>query len=321
MRAVIVSEYGGSPHVEDVPPPEVQAGQVLIKVLAAGMNPMDRVIAAGGWESIMPATFPMILGADAAGTVEQIGKGAERFSVGDDVFGQLLMPPLGSTGTHAEYVAAPEDSPLAPVPAGLDPAVAAAVPTVGMSGLAIVESLEPLSGKTVLIVGAGGGVGSFATQFAVDAGGRVIANVRAANEERMRSYGVAETVDHTAAPLPRQVEQAHPDGIDVFVDLASDAEAFAALAALVREGGTALTTRYVANADDLEARGVTAVNFQLPASAELLQRVADALASGRIVAPPVTRISLAETPAVFAAGSGGAPDGKTVIVLGQGESE
>jgi NADPH:quinone reductase-like Zn-dependent oxidoreductase len=321
MRAVIVSEYGGSPHVEDLPPPEVQEGQVLIKVLAAGMNPMDSAIAAGGWESIMPATFPMILGVDVAGTVDQIGKGAERFSVGDDVFGQLLIPPLGSTGTYAEYVAAPEGSPLARVPAGVDPAVAAAVPTPGMSGLAIVESLAPLSGKSILIVGAGGGVGSFAAQFAVEAGARVIANVRAANDERMRSYGVTEIVDHTAAPLPEQVERAHPNGIDVLVDLASDPEGFAALAALVREGGTALTTRYVANADDLEARGVTAVNFQLPASAELLQGVADALASGRIVAPPVNRISLAEAPGVFAAENGGAPDGKTVIVLEQGESE
>ena len=186
-----------------------------------------------------------------------------------------------------------------------------------MTGLAIVESLEPLSGKSMLIVGAGGGVGSFATQFAVEAGARVIANVRAGNEERMRSYGVTEIVDHTAAPLPEQVERAHPDGIDVLVDLASDPEGFAALAALVREGGTALTTRYVANGDDLEARGVTAVNFVVPASAELMQRVADALASGRIVAPPVTRISLAEAPGVFAAESSGAPDGKTVIVLGQ----
>jgi NADPH:quinone reductase len=321
MRAVVVSEYGDNPHVDDLPLPEVQAGQVLIKVLAAGVNPMDRVIAAGGWESIMPATFPMILGADVAGTVEQVGGGADRFSVGDEVFGQLLIPPLGSTGTYAEYVAAPEGSPLARVPAGLDPAVAAAVPTPGMSGLAIVESLEPLSGKTVLIVGAGGGVGSFATQFAVEAGARVIANVRAANDERMRGYGVTETVDHTEAPLARQVEQAHPDGIDVLVDLASDAQAFAALAALVREGGTALTTRYVAGPDDLEASGVTGVNFQLPASAELLQRVADALANGRMATPPITRISLAETPALFAAPDGGARDGKTVIVLGKGEPE
>jgi NADPH2:quinone reductase len=145
----------------------------------------------------------------------------------------------------------------------------------------------------------------------------VIANVRAANEERMRSYGVTEIVDHTAAPLREQVERTHPDGIDVLVDLASDPDGFAAFAALVREGGTALTTRYVANTDDLEARGVNAVNFVVPASAELMQRVADALASGRIVAPPVTRITLAAAPGVFAAASSGATDGKTVIVLGE----
>lgn len=321
MRAVIVSEYGGNPQVEDVPLPEARADEVLIKVLTAGMNPGDRQIAAGAWESIMPATFPMILGADLVGTVEQIGKGADRFSVGDEVFGQLLIPPLGSTGTYAEYVAAPVGSPLARVPGGLDPAVAAAAPTPGMTGLGIVESLEPLGGKTVLIVGAAGGVGSFATQFALDASAHVIANVRAANDERMRSYGVTETVDHTTAPLARQVERAHPDGIDALVDLASDAEGFAALAALVRKGGTALTTRYVANEDDLEARGVTAVNFQVPASAELMQRVADGLASGRVVPPPITRISLEETPAIFVADNGGAPGDKTVIVLEKGESE
>jgi NADPH:quinone reductase len=320
MRAVIVNEYGGSPHVEDLPSPEVHPGQDLIKVLAAGMNPGDRQIAAGSWDSIMPAAFPMVLGADVVGTVEEVGEGSERFSVGDEVFGQLLIPPLGSFGTYAEYVAAPDGAPLARVPAGVDPAVAAAVPTPAMTGLGIVESLAPLSGKTVLVVGAAGGVGSFATQFAVQAGARVIANVRAANDERMRSYGVTETIDHTAAPLPQQVEQMHPDGIDVLIDVASDPEAFAALAELVREGGTALTTRYVANVDDLEARGITAFNFAVPSSAELMQRVADALASGRIVVPPITRISLDETPAVFAGETGGALHGKTVIVVEQEES-
>ena len=74
----------------------------------------------------MPATFPLIIGADLAGTVEQVGAGSDRFSVGDEVFGQLLTPPLGSTGTYAEYVAAPEGMPLARIPAGVDPAVAAA---------------------------------------------------------------------------------------------------------------------------------------------------------------------------------------------------
>jgi NADPH:quinone reductase len=315
MRAVIVDNYGESARLAEVPNPEPQPGQVLIREGVAGMNPMDRDIAAGGWKSLMPATFPMVLGFDVAGTVEQVGEGSRRFSVGDQVFGQFLIPPLGSSGTYAEYVAVTEDAPLAPLPAELDPAVAASAPTAGMTGLLIVDMLVPLSGKTVLIVGAGGGVGSFATQFAVNAGARVVANVRSDNVERMRSYGVIETVDHTTGPVPELVQRTHPDGIDVLVDLASDAEGFAALAALVRKGGTALTTRYVADEEELNGRGVTPITFQLQPSLELLERVGQALATGQIVAPPINRISLSEAPAVFENRNGSAPDGKTVIVL------
>ena len=93
----------------------------------------------------------------------------EEISRGDELFGQLLIAPPGSAGTYAEYVAVTEEAPLARVPDGLDPVVAAALPTAGGTGLALVASLGPLAGKSVLIVGAGGGVGSFATQFAVNA--------------------------------------------------------------------------------------------------------------------------------------------------------
>ena len=181
MRAVTVSEYGGTPVVGEIPAPEPGAGQVLIRMRAAGMNPMDATLASGAWRPA-PATFPMVLGADGAGVVERAGEGARRFSRGDELFGQLLIAPLGSAGTYAEYVAVTEEAPLARVPDGLDPVVTAALPTAGGAGLALVASLEPLAGKTVLIVGAGGGVGSFATQFAVNAGARVIANVRAAGD-------------------------------------------------------------------------------------------------------------------------------------------
>src|SRR5580692_6314649 len=176
MRAVVVNEYGGTPALAEVPTPQPGPGQVLIKLSAAGMNPMDRTLASGDWRP-MPATFPMVLGADGAGVVEQVGEGATRFSAGQSAFGQLLIPPLGSAGTYAEYVAVTEDAPLALVPEGLDVVVASTLPTAGMSGLSLVELLGPLADKTVLIVGAGGGVGAFATQFAVDAGARVIANV------------------------------------------------------------------------------------------------------------------------------------------------
>ena len=314
MRAVTVTEYGATPAVAEMPTPGPGPGQVLIKLRAAGMNPMDRMLASGAWKP-MPATFPMVLGADGAGVVEQLGEGSSRFSVGDDLFGQLLIAPLGSAGTYAEYVAVTEDAPLARVPSGLDDVVAAALPTAGGAGLALVDLLEPLADKTVLIVGAGGGVGSFATQFAANAGGNVIANVRASDAERMRAYGATETIDHTAVALPDAVRQAHPDGIDALIDLVDDAAGFAALASLVRPGGTAVTTQYVADEEALRAAGVTGINFALPMSSELLQRVAEAVADGRIVAPPITRISLEEAPAALDPAQARPASGKTVITL------
>jgi NADPH:quinone reductase len=314
VRAITVTEYGATPAIAEVATPEPGKGQVLLKLRAAGMNPMDRTLAAGDWKP-MPATFPMVLGADGAGVVEKIGEGESRFSVGDDLFGQLLLPPLGSAGTYAEYVAVSEDAPLAKVPSGLDDVVAAALPTAGGAGLALVDLLEPLTDKTVLIVGAGGGVGSFATQFAVNAGGNVIANVRAQDAERMRAYGAIETIDHTQVPLAEAVRQAHADGIDALLDLVNDAVGFAALASLVRRGGTAVTTQYVADEEALAAAGVTAINFALPSSSELFERVADAVADGRIVAPPITRISLEEVPAALSPAGARPATGKTVITL------
>jgi NADPH:quinone reductase-like Zn-dependent oxidoreductase len=227
----------------------------------------------------------------------------------------LLIAPLGSVGTYAEYLAVTEDAPLASVPSGLDDVVAAALPTAGGTGLALVDLLEPLADKTVLIVGAGGGVGSFATQFAANAGGNVIANVRVRDAERMRAYGATETIDHTAVALPDAVRQAYPDGIDALIDSVDDAVGFAALASLVRPGGSAVTTQYVADEQALRAAGITGINFALQASSELFERVAEAVADGRIVAPPITRISLEEVPAALDPRQAQPASGKTVIRL------
>jgi NADPH:quinone reductase len=121
---------------------------------AAAMNPMDGTLASGAWRPA-PATFPMVLGADGAGVVERAGEGARRFSRGDELFGQLLIAPLGSAGTYAEYVAVTEEAPLARVPKGLDPVVAAALPTTRISLEQAPAALNPAQagrgdGKTVI---------------------------------------------------------------------------------------------------------------------------------------------------------------------------
>jgi NADPH:quinone reductase-like Zn-dependent oxidoreductase len=311
MRAITVSAYGSRPAVTELPTPQAGPGQVLIAIQVAGMNPMDAKIANGGWQDVMPATFPMVLGADLAGTVREDGLGATRFAPGDEVFGQLLIPPLGSTGTYAQYVACGQDAPLARIPAGLDPVTAAALPTVGVTALEIAESLAPLDGKIVLIVGAAGGVGSFVTQFAAQAGAHVLAAAPAAEAERMTGYGAAETIDRAAMPLPDAVARTHPDGIDVLVDVASDAAQFAALAGHVRPGGTALTTLYVADPQTLAGADVTGVNFRLSMTAPLLDRLASRVAAGSIVPPPITRVSLDDVPALL----GRHTEGKTVITM------
>jgi NADPH:quinone reductase-like Zn-dependent oxidoreductase len=141
----------------------------------------------------------------------------------------------------------------------------------------------------------------------------VIANVRAPAEERVRAYGVAETVDHTRVLLAEAVRRAHPDGIDVLVDLASDAESFASLASLVRPGGAAVSTRYVADTRALSASGVRGTNFVLRQTSEVLERVAKDLIDHRVVPPPMTHIALADVPSAI--GSRTHDDVKTVIVL------
>jgi NADPH:quinone reductase-like Zn-dependent oxidoreductase len=295
----------------EVPDPQPGPGQVLIRIDAAGINPMDRKIAAGELQA-GPARFPLILGADLAGIVEAAGEGATKFAPGEEVFGALLNPPFGSTGTYAERVAVSEEAALARVPRGLDPIVAAALPTAGGAALAIVESLEPLSGKTLLLVGAAGGIGSFATQLAANAGAQVIAVAQAAGGERLRAYGATDVVDYTAAPVSETVGRTHPDGIDALLDVVSDADGFAALASLVRSGGTALTTLDVADADALAGRGVAGVNFRLEMSRALLERLADAVVTGRIVVPPIAQVELDDVPKLDGKAS---VDGKTVITF------
>jgi NADPH:quinone reductase-like Zn-dependent oxidoreductase len=177
----------------------------------------------------------------------------------------------------------------------------------------LVDQLRPLDGKTVLIIGAGGGVGSFATQFAVGAGAHVIANVQSEQAERLREYGVAETLESRGAPLVDAVRHAHPDGIDVLMDLANEADGFSALASLVRPGGTAATTRHVGDVEALKSAGITGINFGLQSSPALLERVANAVVAGQIVAPPITRITLDQVPALLN-GDGSLPAGGKAVV-------
>ena len=315
MRAVAVEHFKEAAVLRDLERPRPGAGEVLIQVLAAGVNPMDRAIADGDFEARMPATFPLILGSDVAGVVSAVGPGTTRFSVGDEVFGQLLLVPLGSAGTYADFVVAPETAPLALLPDGMDAVVGASLPTPGMTALQLLHAVEPVAEKTVLVVGAGGGVGTFLTQLAAARGGNVIAVAHQVDAARLQGYGVSEVLDVSASSLTAAVRGSHLGAVDVLLDLASDPAAFRTLAQVVRPGGSAVSTRYAADVDELATQGVTGGNFTLNATADDLLALAAEVTAGRVGPPPLQEIRLDEAVGLTN-GTDQHHQGKTVIRIG-----
>lgn len=315
MKAVAVSEYGATPTMIEVGVPTVGADGVLIRIIAAGINPMDSVIAHGDWADRFDARFPLVLGADVAGVVEAVGEKVGNFETGEAVFGQLVVNPLGSTGTYAEYVVAPSSASLAPIPAGLSTTVAASLPTAAGTALGIVDQLGDITGQSVLIIGAGGGVGSFLTQFAATAGARVTTVAATSEAARLLGYGATTNLDRNAGPIAESVRAVYPDGIDILLDLAESGADFDALArAVVRSGGTALSTRFAARIEELAVAGITGINFSSNITGELLTRLAGTLVDGTITVPPITTVALDDVPALLAAPHAAAR-GKTVIAV------
>ena len=196
MRAIAKETFGGPMAPIDLPTPEIGDGEVLIRVRAAGINPFDWKVANGALRDRMKHRFPMILGFDAAGVIERIGADVTGFAEGDEVYGYLFKPVIG-TGTYAEYVGAPANI-VARKPVNVGFAEAAALPTPGLTAMDLVDAVEIGVGETVLIVGATGGVGSYATQLAARRGAHVIATARRTDGALVRELGAVETVDHTA---------------------------------------------------------------------------------------------------------------------------
>lgn len=207
MKAVRIHQYG-SPDVlvyEDAPRPSPAAGEVLVKVQAVGINPVDWKTRAGsGMSGRYGNAFPMIIGWDISGVVEALGEGATKFKVGDAVFGMVRFPDIGSA--YAEYVAAPETE-LALKPNNIDFIEAAAYPLVTLTAWqALFEAGNLSSGERLLIQGAAGGVGHVAVQIAKWKGTHVIGTGSTNNVEFLKELGVDQVVDYSTTRFEDVVE-------------------------------------------------------------------------------------------------------------------
>ncbi len=313
MRAIAMTDYDSGVALHELPMPEPAPNELLVRVHASSLNGIDVLVAGGVLKGMMEHEFPAVPGRDFAGTVEQVGSDASRFEVGDDVFGFLTKPTVHE-GAWAEYVTVPEDGFVARKPSGLDFTEAAALPLAGVTALVAVDAVDPHQDDTVPVVGADGGVGSYAVQLAANRGAMVIATVKPDDEQRLRELGAAETIDYTQQKIAAAVGERHPDGVNALIDLVNQADGFAPLADLVRDGGRAASSLGAADEDGLASRNISATNVMASADASMIARLAELAARGEVKPAIDTVRTLDETPAAidqFTAGK----RGKIVISL------
>lgn len=311
MKAVAVDQFGGVPTLRDLPVPVPQEGELLVRVAAAGMNPLDWKLLDGRAKG-RPTLFPLVLGTDGAGRVERPGPGTHRFAAGDSIFGQFLHTPVG-TGTYAEFTLVPESLGVSRIPSGLSAVEAAALPTAGMTALVALDRLGLKKGTSLLIVGASGGVGSFAVQLAKRRGLKVIGAARPTAFDRLRRLGAAETVDLTDPDWLRTLARRYPRGVGGALDLMSDRPGFLGVLGRVRKGGRGASTVGAAVPEGRTDRDVESLSADLEPTTALLDRLADEVVHGTLLVPVERTISLAEAPAALEELRAGRGVGKTVV--------
>lgn len=315
MKAITIPQFKATPELTEQPKPVVKAGSMLVRIIAAGINPFDTKMIDGILDGKMPHHFPMIPGVDAVGVVEEIGDGVTLFRVGDHIYGQFLHAPVGE-GTFAEYIVVPEKAALALAPKNIPLQQAAAIPTAGMTALQMIERSALKHEQIVLVVGATGGVGLFFIQLAAMQGIYVIATASDENgASKVKKLGAKETINYKKISVADEIRRKYPDGVDGLIDMVSTPDAFKEMTALVKNGGVAFTTAFVADEDDLKRKGLQGGNFELKGNRTLLDTLSDAVDNGAVKIPLEREITLAETPAALAAIKQLNSKGKTIIVL------
>ena len=212
MKAVVIRSYGGREilAIEEVPVPGIADNEVLIKVHAAGVNPVDWKVRAGYLKEMLPYEFPLTLGWDVSGTVAEAGSNVTGFSAGDEVY---ALADISRNGSYAEYIVVKADG-VALKPDSLDHVHAASVPLAALTAWQALFDTAGLSrGQKILIHAAAGGVGSFAVQLAKWKGAHVLGTASARNREFLLGIGADEVIDYTTAPF----EDAAVD-VDVVLD-------------------------------------------------------------------------------------------------------
>jgi len=286
MRAIQVRTYGDATqlHLEKISQPVPGEGEVLVRVHAAGVNPLDWKIRSGLMKSFMPSTFPYVPGFELAGVVERVGPGVTTFRPGQAVFGHTRA------GTYAEYSIVPAQT-LAPKPTVLSFDEAATVPIgVLTAWQALFDQGQLQAGQRVLILGGSGGVGIFAVQFAHSKGAQVITTTSTSNVAFLQALGADEVIDYTQRRVKDEVQD-----VDLVFDTVGG-EATASALAMLKRGGKLITI--VGQPDEAQAQtlGVRTSFFsaQLGETATLLNTFSHLIDEGQLHTSIAATFALSE---------------------------
>jgi NADPH:quinone reductase-like Zn-dependent oxidoreductase len=313
VRALHVPAPGEQPTLSDLPVPVPGAGEVLVRVKAAALNPVDNAIAAGMVAEMMPHQYPVVLGRDAAGVVESVGEGVDHVQTGDEVLGHVMFVPPIQAGTLAEYAVLSGESVVAK-PAEIDFVTAAAIPLAGGAAVALADAIDPQPGQTVLVNGASGGVGAVVVQLLAAREAIVIATGRHDDTERLRSLGAELVIDYSTGSVADQVRATYPDGVDALVNLAGFTAEDVPLDA-VRTGGKVATTTGAPDEPTWTAAGLTGTAVMAAPTREVTAPLAEQAAAGSLHIDVPTVLPLEQAADGLANLASGGSHGKIVITI------
>ena len=315
IRIQAIDDFGG-PEVfatHEVPRVAPEPGQVAIKVAATSVNPVDLSTRAGENVPIEEARFPMVLGWDVAGTVEEVGDGVSGWAIGDRI-AAMSFQPLEQIGTYAERVIL-DASLLAHLPEGMSFATAATVPLVGLTARQALDSLGLSPGAVLFVNAPVGAVGRMVVQLARRDGIVVSGSVADADSDLARGLGVREIVSRSG-DLAAQVHADHPDGVDAAIDLVGGAVAHATIDA-VRDGGryTTVVPPYRDATGPFEPmRGIEPKVIQVEPDAAALEPLLTAVQVGELESPIDSTMALADAAEAHRRLAAGGLRGKIVLV-------
>jgi len=306
MKAIRIHSYGGPElmQFEDAPVPACGADDLLVRVVAAGVNPIDWKMRSGAMAAQLPKPFPITLGSDAAGTVTALGGAVRGFEVGDEVF---FYAEFARGGTYAEYVAV-DASQVAKKPRTVSFSTAAALPTPGQAAwTALIETAKVERGQRVLIHGGAGALGTIAVQLAKEQGARVIATASGDGVALVKSLGADEVIDYRT----QRFEQLARD-IDIVLDTLGGPTQEASWATM-RKGGILVATAMPPSPARAAAAGVRAAFVFTPPRGAVLAQLAQRVDDGRLRVVVGQELALADAAQAHRLGESGKARGKMIL--------